>query len=333
MVYADNDAVVKSMKSLNLITVLILLLSQSTTSVADSTDLILLDNVFVTQNVTNVAEVINSDLIEKEILNVLSKISIAKTPMPGYTKILSRDYVNRIINNSKFTGLSNIKVRGAKQVTIQRKSKQINVEDYTKASESYLYKYLSRDYVDIKLDLVGSYKDLVVPDSDIKIQYTDNTYVKANGRMCVMLKVVSDGKFFTQLPIWFKVDAKLYGYLLNADIAQGEQVSEFDIQSTLLDAINVNGKLVKNIDELSLWVASKTIKKGQVLLLDDFIPKTDVVNGSNVRVVVNVGNVTLHTQAIAKQNGNVGQTIELFNKKNREIFKGIVINENYVKSL
>ena len=281
----------------------------------------------------SVADIVNTNLLNQALLEKLDKLIIAKAPIPKYNKILSQAYIRKLVKNSRVGNLSQLDVLGAETVTIERKSRLISAQDYTRKAENYLNEILARQYSNVELQVVGNKKDILVPDTNIEIHFSPDNYTKVNSRMCVMLEIRSNGQFFSKLTVWFKVKAQSQAYVLKTDIGEKEPLQKQALEKILVDAINLANTPVSDIDALNSLITDKAISKGQILTHNLLIPKLDVIRGKSVNVIVEVGNVTLYAKAVAKQSGNVGEVVELYNTKNKETFKGIVINENYVRSL
>jgi len=298
-----------------------------------SSDIYLVKDVQVSKKFVNVADVVNVNILSADLLLVLNKIIIAKSPISGYRKKLSKNYIRKLVLNYKAANLSRLNIIGADFVTIKRKSKLIDANDYNQQAKEYLYEQLAKQYTNIELQVVGRNKNIYVPMDNAQLVFTASDTGSIRSRMSVMIEVRENNNFVTKLPVWFKVKAKAIAYELNSDVAESEQVQSNDLKVVLVDALKLTNHPVKNISKLRGLITKKALIRGQLLTQDLLILKPDVINGKSVIVVVKVGNVTLHTKAIAKQSGAIGEIVELYNTSNKEIFKGIVINENYVRSL
>lgn len=299
----------------------------------NSVDLLMHENIYIANEIVNVADVLDVRLLDRNTVQALREIIIAKSPIPGYGKTISRNFIKKVLRNFKKGAFLKFNVVGSEKVVINRKSKLIRSEIYINKAEELLSKYLSKKYSDINLEAVGKNKNIFVPDTKIDFILMTDNLKKINSRVCAMLEIVSDGKFFSRLPVWFKLTGKYEAYVLHQNITKSSELKKQMLTKTYVDISNTVSRPLVTLDKLNAFVTNKMIRKGQILTHDHLIPKMDVMKGNSVSVIVEVGNVTLFTQAIAKQNGSVGDVVELFNKNNNEVFKGIVINENYVSSL
>ena len=306
------------------------LFSQKAYSMDHTIQLSLLNNVQVVKNIVMVKDVVN---VENGLSDELASLVLTKAPLPGYSKSVSRKYINKMIKNSKFENSKRVTVVGSSYIKIERSSRKISTDVYQQKAKSFLSKYLSAKYLSVELEIVGDNKALLVPDSIINFSFSSNNDLSLKHRMCVMTEVISDGEFHSKIPVWFKVKAKQKVYVSKSNIAANQQLKSGKLKTVIVNALGVKGQPIVTVKEFKKLVASNEIQAGQVITRNLLAMKSDVFNGANVDVVVTVGNVTLHTKAVAKQSGVIGDIVELYNMKNKEIFKGIIINENYVRSL
>lgn len=125
---------------------------------------------------------------------------------------------------------------------------------------------------------------------------------------------------------------KLFKNVLVAkrNIKKEEIVSSSDFEIRLLDVCQYNGNVVNINYDLPSYKTKAFIKKGEVLI-EEKLNKVPIVNyGDKVCAEVKVGNVTITTDVIARQSGNLGDVINVVSLNNT-ILKAKIIDEDKVK--
>lgn len=125
---------------------------------------------------------------------------------------------------------------------------------------------------------------------------------------------------------------KLFKNVLVAkrNIKKEEIVSSSDFEIRLLDVCQYNGNVITTNYDLPSYKTKAFIKKGEVLI-EEKLNKIPIVNyGDKVCAEVKVGNVTITTDVIARQSGNLGDVINVVSLNNT-ILKAKIIDEDKVK--
>jgi flagella basal body P-ring formation protein FlgA len=103
--------------------------------------------------------------------------------------------------------------------------------------------------------------------------------------------------------------------------------AEFDVQ--LIDVTKLNGNPVSADFLLSNYRTKSFIKKGEILF-EEMLEKIPLVSaGDKVNAEVKNGNVTITTEAFARQQGSTGDLIELVSSNNK-IIKARIVDANKV---
>lgn len=135
-----------------------------------------------------------------------------------------------------------------------------------------------------------------------------------------------------QKTIWLSSNLKIKkrGYILTKDVSPFAT----NLDSSFLEPAHAlddgKGHFFQDIDHLKFFRANKRLRKGQALKQKDLIPKTLVKLNQEVEVLLKGQNITLKTNAKARQSGSHGDRIKLYNNKTKKNILGTVIDFNTV---
>ncbi len=127
------------------------------------------------------------------------------------------------------------------------------------------------------------------------------------------------------------VKLKLYKDVLiaNQDIKAGTKLKSTMFNIKTQNVVKLFSKPLTDINGLADYEVKRKIKKGSILQ-EDMVKDIPVVElGNPVIAYKIVGNVEISFKAKARNSGRKGDKI--FVAANKRIFKGVVVNKNYVK--
>jgi flagella basal body P-ring formation protein FlgA len=127
------------------------------------------------------------------------------------------------------------------------------------------------------------------------------------------------------------VKINLYKKLLVAirDFDRKERLNQLQFETRLIEVTKLNGTSVRTDFLLNNYRAKSFIKKGEILLEEE-IEKIPLINiGDKVNAEVKNGNVTVTTEAFARQHGSKGDLIEVV-PSNNKIIKARIVDADKV---
>jgi flagella basal body P-ring formation protein FlgA len=165
--------------------------------------------------------------------------------------------------------------------------------------------------------------------SDEKIEI-DNTRSISLGKGIAFIPVITTTGKKSSTSI-FSVKVQLFKNLLVAkkEFDKKELLIKSGFEEKIIDISKFNGNPVPIDFTHSDYRAKSFIKKGEILF-EEKIEKIPLINsGDKVSAEVRNGNVIVRTDAIAREHGGAGDTIELVSSGNK-IFKARIIDATKV---
>lgn len=91
------------------------------------------------------------------------------------------------------------------------------------------------------------------------------------------------------------------------------------------------GQYLTDLSTLSFYKTNKTLRVGDVIRISDLVPQTLVKAGARVELIFENSHVRVKSQALSRQNGGIGDDIEVWNQTNGKKYHGIVVDHNLVR--
>lgn len=90
------------------------------------------------------------------------------------------------------------------------------------------------------------------------------------------------------------------------------------------------GQYLTDLSRIAFYKTNKSLRKGNVLKVSDLSPLTLVRAGDRVELVFENPHVKVKSQALSRQNGGMGDQIEVWNQANGKKYRGVVVDHNRV---
>lgn len=90
------------------------------------------------------------------------------------------------------------------------------------------------------------------------------------------------------------------------------------------------GRYQTDLTKISFYKPNKTIRSGEILRESDLIPLTLVRAGDRVDLYFENDHVRLKSYATSRQNGGMGDKIEVWNQANGKKYRGVITDHNQV---
>jgi flagella basal body P-ring formation protein FlgA len=199
---------------------------------------------------------------------------------------------------------------------------QILAQSFEEQALQYLQKEFP-EYQKIEMQLQNNFSS----DEKIIIDYSRNINL---GKGIVFIPVIATKGKKTSASV-VSVRVKFYKKLLvaNKDIDKKETFTQGNFEQRVMDVTRLNGNPVKIEMDVTDYYAKSFIKKGEILF-EEKIEKVPLISsGDKVFAEVRNGNVVVTTEAFARQQGSIGDLIELVSSNNK-IFKARILDANKV---
>lgn len=91
------------------------------------------------------------------------------------------------------------------------------------------------------------------------------------------------------------------------------------------------GQYLTDLSKLSFYKTNKTLRVGDIVRVSDLVPQTLVKAGDRVELIFENSHVRVKSQALSRQNGGMGDDIEVWNQANGKKYRGTIVDHNRVQ--
>lgn len=195
---------------------------------------------------------------------------------------------------------------------------------FSQNGEDHIQEYLNSHFSDF--DKVEYQVLSKINVNDIKVDFSRNLIQNAD---VVFLPVLKKDDRNSSSVIRLKI--KLFKNVLTAkaDIPFNKSLSEEDFNYQLKDVTKLRGTLVDKEIELTNYKTKFSLRKDDVLVLESIEEIPAVKSGDKLVLEVDKGSVKISYEGIARQNGRIGEVIDVL-AANNELIKAKVISSQKV---
>lgn len=219
-------------------------------------------------------------------------------------------------------GVAFYEVLGPNRV-LNRKRISIDKDRLRKAAAEYLYEYFKDDYPSIT---IRGYQPTL---SGVSTQ--DN----------IDMRVIRTDKPYSFHCVWSDVDDRVYRecfdvqvmaevFLADRDIKRDEQLKTLDVKAVLMDVAALKHGALSHSDLAAGVLVNHDMKKDQPIFKDSVRNRSPVSRSSTIELVSQVGAVSIVTQAIALDDGKIGDKVRVKMEHSEVELVGVVKESNMV---
>lgn len=219
-------------------------------------------------------------------------------------------------------GVAFYEVLGPSRV-LNRKRVTIDKDRLRKAAAEYLYEYFKDNYPSIK---IRGYQPTL---SGVVIQ--DN----------IDMRVIRMDKPYSSHCVWADVDDRVYRecfdvrvmaevFLADRDIKIDEQLKPLDVKNVLIDVAALKHGTLTHSDLAEGVLVNHDMQRDQPIFEDSVRKRSPVSRSSTVELVSQVGAVSIVTQAVALDDGEIGEKVRVKMEHSEVELVGVVKESNIV---
>lgn len=89
-------------------------------------------------------------------------------------------------------------------------------------------------------------------------------------------------------------------------------------------------KYVTDLSRINFFKTNKTLRTGEILKESDLTPLSLIRAGDKVEMSLESGSLNIKAHAVSRQNGGIGESVEVWNQSNGRKYRGVVTDFNKV---
>ncbi len=304
-----------------------------------STEIYLHDEVEISSSKIILGDIAKIETDSDTIYEKLVNLELGDAPRPGYDVEMNSELVSLYIRNNGFTR-SDYNIISDNNVKIKVSSQELSIETLFNKVEQVIKNKINdnielqaiENHFNIDLELISGPGDLVTPAGDIRISIAENIKRPA-GRLNFPVEIYVDDNYWKRIFMTLRINYQMEVYLLASNISRNKEINknslimknaQFDFHPTEL-VLNLDNEIINH------GVTRRNYRQGDILKIS-MLEYPDIISfNQEVIAEFEQGSVFVTTKVLARENGSIGDIIEVENIDTGRIIKAEVLNENRVR--
>ncbi|MBM7622909.1 flagellar basal body P-ring formation chaperone FlgA [Sporohalobacter salinus] len=263
----------------------------------------------------------------------LSTINLGQAPLPGYTRVLKRDYILSALQREGFNS-NKISYKIPKQIRVTTPYQVLDREQLEKKVQQYIKQNLAVGSEDIEIEIQKTDKEVRLPVGKVKLQIGNVNTKKLLGRIAIPVNIYVDGKLAKKKYVQAQITAYQKVLVAKESIERRQSLAKdlFKWEKRELAKLYGNQPFT-NLDSLSNYRLERRINSGQILTKNLIEIPPLVKRRDKIKIVAEVGQVRVSTVGVALESGAEGDIIKVRNIKSDQEIMAKVIEKKVVKAI
>lgn len=238
-------------------------------------------------------------------------VVICTAPIPGRFRTLESSYIRNKV--AATCGETPVKMTGAERVKITGKCVKVSSEEIADEAKNFVLDQLPKDNRTYDITIQRPPRELILSDGeDLVLRPRILTSTVRPGPCTVAVDAVVNGRTAATTSATLDIRAVADVLVTTSSISQGEAITLSNTTWDQRDVTRSPGAITMGEGgEIKEWVANRTLSAGSMITTSDVKLIPVVKNGDKVTITVKCGNVTLRTTGQSKQDGRIGDSIQV----------------------
>lgn len=260
----------------------------------------------------------------KKFKQKMETINLGQSPLPGYTRVLKRDYILSALERAGFN-LSRITYQIPKQIRVTTPHQVLDTDRLTEKVRNYIQQNLSAEAEDIEIELQNLDREVRLPVGGVELQIGNLNTKRILGRTAVPVNIYVDGKLAKKKYIQAQVTAYQRVLVAQESIKRRQSLAENQFKWEKRPLVKLHSQPFTDVDSIQNYRLERSINTGQILTRNLIEIPPLVKRRDRVKIIAVVGRVRVSTAGVALESGTEGEHIKVRNiKSNREIMAKVI---------
>ncbi|MCP4469645.1 MAG: flagellar basal body P-ring formation protein FlgA [Gammaproteobacteria bacterium] len=269
---------------------------------------------------------------DPRLVRKLGDIVIGRSPRPNYQTQISHTEVSMRIEAELPGMLKQVEWNGRASVRIQAMGSIYGGDQLLEQARQFLVERLSQQFDNFEIGPVSELRDLILPQGRIELRPRVNETLPYNKRYCVWLDIHVDNRFAQTLPVWFELSVYHPALIVLENFERGDALTRPGVQRRVVDITLAGGATLTSFEDTKGQRLRAPVTPGIILTLQMLELRPVVTKGHLVDVAVQIGGVSLNTEAVALTDGRMQQKIRVKNQDSGEDYAVVVTGPSQTRA-
>lgn len=274
-----------------------------------------------------IAEIVAADPAVKE---KLSAIEIGRAPLPGQSSYFHPNRIEVLIRQqTEIAGSCQIVAAGP--VKVVRNHRTVSAEQIRTTVLKYIETHAPWDQRQMKVRPIRYDQAVIVPPGNVTLQISAARHTNWLGAEPFTVRIMVNGESVRRIAVTTYIEVWQEVYLAAKPIGRGQPITPAEVKVQKMDLARMPSNAIVRADQVIGKRANRAIAINSILRDDQVEKEPAIRKGDLVQVLAESQVFKVSTQAVAQENGCVGDRIELINRRSKKKIYAQVVNAETVK--
>lgn len=287
------------------------------------TKIILLEKVVVRGPGVMLNEIAKFEGGTPEFIEKLGNINLSSAPPPTLAISITNQLVEFKLKENRIAQTETI-ITGASKVSVYLDTVIINGDQVAEIARDYLANYLTAMDTEYVIEILRVPAPRAAAKRDLLIKVRPLAIGRTKGSFNLQVGIYNGDKLSQSIPIPIKVRTFEEMVVASHPLSIGTLITVEDIKIITEESTMYNNDIIKDISLVIGKETKRLVRAEKPLRMDDLIVPNVVKRGDPITIEVTKGGITILCKGIARQNGHIGDTIQVTRLNERTILFGVI---------
>ncbi|MFZ1984881.1 MAG: flagellar basal body P-ring formation chaperone FlgA [Desulfatitalea sp.] len=260
----------------------------------------------------------------------LREIEIGRAPLPGQSLLIHRSHIEMRLKQNNIDP-DQYRISDAGPVKVTRNHIGVTDAQIRGAVESFIQTHAPWSADQMKIRPIEYSQSHKLPPGEVTLQVMAPKHSDWLGAVPFQVQLLVDGEAVkrTSVPAYIEVWQEVV--LAAKPLGRNQPITREDLQIQTMNLARVPSNAIVHVDQVLGRRANRAIAVNSVLRIDQVELPPIVRKGDVVQVLAESARLKITTQAVAQENGAIGQKIQVMNVGSKKNIHAQVIDAQTVR--
>lgn len=267
---------------------------------------------------------------DAEQVESLGAVEVGRAPLPGQTLLLHGSQVEMRLRQHRFDA-DMLHIEATGPVRVLRGHQSVTAEQITKAVHAFIVKHAPWSVEQMTIRPIQYAQSHRVPPGKVALQVIPSRHADWLGAMPFRVNIMVDGHAVqrTSVPAYIEVWQEVV--LAAKPLGRNQPITRDDVKIETMNIARIPASAIMRLDQVLGRRANRPIAVNSVLRNDQVDLPPIIRRGDVVQVLAESETLRVTTQAVAQENGGLGETIRVMNMRSRKNIHAQVVDAQTVR--
>lgn len=284
----------------------------------------------VDEDVITLGTVADIQGLDGAALERLQAVEVGRSPLPGQSLLVHRGQIEMRLKQNDMDP-ARFDIRDSGPVKVLRNHHGVTAERIVEAVRSHIETHAPWSAEQMTLRPIRYHQDHRVPPGRVTFQVNAPKHVNWLGAVPFRVNILVDGQVAQRVSVPTYIEVWQEVVLAAKPLGRNQPITAADVKTERMNLARVPSSAVFDPQDVLGQRTSRPLAANSVLRSDHIHQPPVIRRGDVVQVVVESERLRITTQAVAQENGGVGETIRLLNARSRKDIHARVVDGQTVE--